>query len=262
MLRTCAVHHHKNCWRRGRAFDPFPNRQLGWMKRKRRRRIPAMVSVFQNYQKNKIHTRTLLTDRGKEMSAVVSFEKWTWCTWAKTGKYLNFLIITSWTIQFLLFFLLFHFDSRGWSEVTWEIQFRNEIENLKGNSPQRKLHKWRDVDYAIPNHVQSFEYFWFLEKKWVAKGESASGIKTFIIRLFLDMWCYFKLSVMVSLTSFIIKTHMIKPIKFQQIVGHMARIFFLVAQNRNICFAHQILIVYGRRKRLCANFYDTCGTSV
>jgi hypothetical protein len=208
------------------AFDPFPNRQLGWMKRKRRRRIPAMVSVFQNYQKNKIHTRTLLTDRGKEMSAVVSFEKWTWCTWAKTGKYLNFLIITSWTIQFLLFFLLFHFDSRGWSEVTWEIQFRNEIENLKGNSPQRKLHKWRDVDYAIPNHVQSFEYFWFLEKKWVAKRESASGIKTFIIRLFLDMWRYFKLSVMVSLTSFIIKTHMIKPIKFQQIVGHMARIFF------------------------------------
>lgn len=134
----------------------------------------------------------------------------------------------------------------------------------KGNSPppQRKLHKWRDVDYAIPNHVQSFEYFWFLEKKWVAKRESASGIKTFIIRLFLDMWRYFKLSVMVSLTSFIIKTHMIKPIKFQQIVGHMARIFFLVAQNRNICFAHQILIVYGRRKRLCANFYDTCGTSV
>jgi hypothetical protein len=88
------------------AFDPFPNRQLGWMKRKRRRRIPAMVSVFQNYQKNKIHTRTLLTDRGKEMSAVVSFEKWTWCTWAKTGKYLNFLIITSWTIQFLLFFFI------------------------------------------------------------------------------------------------------------------------------------------------------------
>lgn len=59
MLRTCAVHHHKNCWRRGRAFDPLPNRQLGWMKRKRRR-IPAMVSVFQNYQKNKIHTRTHL----------------------------------------------------------------------------------------------------------------------------------------------------------------------------------------------------------